>query len=96
MRGRPNSVYLCGCEKIDDDKPNAPHIGKVRCPIWQYSGHLYLKTENVQIDNDSAWQLPNIVCDDCETVFVNSLLVKMKMEAEANRLLRPSRIGLTA
>lgn len=82
-------MYLYGCE-APKEKDDFDCKNRVRCPIWQCSGHLYTKTEDVQIDNDSAWQLPNIICDDCGTVFVNSLLVKMKIEAEASRVLQKS------
>jgi len=59
---------------------------KVQCPIWQCSGHLKLVFRDVKVDNDSAWQLPDIVCDDCKTVFSNSLREKMVDEFKEQKL----------
>lgn len=45
----------------------------VRCPNWTCSGELYI------VDGDKSedgWKMPNIRCDDCHTVWTNSLVPK--------------------
>ena len=43
----------------------------VHCPNWQCSGSLYLKENESYGEN--PWQVPDLVCDDCGTIWKNGL-----------------------
>jgi len=68
--------YLYG--NLGGEDVSSKDVGKVRCPIWQCSGHLYLKTEKHSDGpkREDGWQMPSIKCDDCGTVFRNGMLDK--------------------